>query len=299
MEIKRVDSLNTEYLYGQLLYPVAPLSWLAPLWSFTCGVIASTAWTWTVSSVLRLFLGLLLVGPLLGTVWGAIARVKQCAKPFNSLADNAVSKPAFALPYTLSNSPSYRLSIRLSLLSQWWQEAESLVSRPLVQLATSTIFALTVAAELGWQSLVLTALGLVAAYTTGFSRRQWAFHPVFSISAPLFLDWLLGHVAFAALHPVSIVIALAFALVFCGCFISSQTGQGLAWQVVPQVAAAAILITYGQPVFAAVITLLASPQLLLSQLLGEPKRHGLYFQAVQWQLAFSMFLAAFALGYRP
>nr|MBC7245448.1 hypothetical protein [Chloroflexota bacterium] len=299
MKSRQSSSLDVEHLYGQPLYPAAPLSWLAPLWSFICGVIASANWTWTGSSVLRLFLGLLLAGPLLGTVWGAMMRVRQHIKVLCNLSGNTESNPILTLPYTLSGSTSYRLGVRLSLLSQWWQEAESVVSRPLVQLAASTIFSLTVAAELGRPSLIFAALGIIFAYTMGFSRGRWVFHPVFSISVPLFLNWLLGHVAFAALQPISVVMAASFAFVFCGCFLSNRTGQSVAWQLVPQVVVVVGLVASGQPVIAAIVTLLASSQLLLIQLLWRPERRKQYFQAIQWQLAGSMLLAALALGYKP
>ena len=288
-----------EYLYGQAFYPVTPFSWLAPLWSFLCGVIASAAWAWTSNSVLRLFWGLLLTGPLLGTVWGAGTRIRQHAQQGDCLPDGAEPKSIWALPYTLIGSTSYRFAARLCFLVTWWREAKPVVSRALVQWITGTVFALAVAAQLGQQSIAITALGLVMAYAVGFSRWQWIAHPVIFIAVPLCLAWLLGHAAFAVLNPLSIVVAVCFACVFYGCFITNQIDQGLIWQVMPQAVVIAVLLACNQPVVAAAVTLLGSPQLLLAQLLRTREQRGKYFQAIQWHVAVSMLLTALALRYKP
>lgn len=298
METRRSGALEDGHLYGQALYPAAPFSWLVPLWFLLCGVVASAGWTWTGNSVLRLFLGLLLAGPLLGTAWGVSIHVRSQIGLWNRLSNDTKSNPAFALPYTLAGSVSSRFATRLSIFALWWQEARPVVRKALAQLIASTVFSLTVAAQLGQQSLAITAFALVIAYTIGLSRGQWVCNPVVCISIPLCLAWLLGHAAFATLHPLSFVAAASFALVFSGCFTTNQTGQGLIWQVVPQAVVVASLIACYQPVAAAAIAMLGSPQLLLAQLLKTPEHREQYFRAIQWHLAVSMFLTALALGYR-
>ncbi|MGC8786955.1 MAG: hypothetical protein ACP5Q1_05970 [Anaerolineae bacterium] len=298
METQRSGTLEDEHLYGQALYPVAPFSWLVPLWFLLCGVVASAGWTWTGNSVLHLFLGFLLAGPLLGTAWGASARVRPQTGRWNCLSGDRKSDTVFALPYTLTGSASSRFAARLSSFAVWWQETSPVVRKACVQLIASSVFSLAVAAQLGQQSLAITAFVLMIAYAIGLSRGKWVYNPVISISVPLCLAWLLGHTAFATLHPVSAVVAASFALVFGGCFTTNHTGQGLIGQVVPQAVVAASLVACHQPIAAMAITLLGSPQLLLAQLLRTPEHRARYFRAIQWHLAVGTLLTAAALGYR-
>lgn len=299
MEAMQPSVLDNNHLYRQALYPIAPFSWLAPLWSFLCGVVASGAWSWTGDSALRLFLGLLLAGPLLGTVWAASACVRQQAAPWDCLSSDAQSRSTFVLPYTIAGSMSYRLAMRLSLLAAWWQGAKLALGKTIAQWMASAVFSLAVAAQLGQRSLVVAALGLVMAHIVGFMHGPRILRSLLSISVPLCFAWLLGHVVFAALHPMSALVAASFALVFFGCFMTSETSHGLIVQVIPQAVVVASLIVCHEPMTAVAVTLLASPQLLLAQLLKMPGQREQYFRAIQWHLAVSMMLTALALGHKP
>ena len=330
MKAKRPNSLSNEYLYGQPLYPVAPLSWLAPLWSFVCGVAASATWSWSVSSLLRLLSGLLLVGPLLGMAWSATLRIRRAlglqplrsknqhdglskeastktgrressalklrAGPVDDPAGHTAQRLIPVLPYTLSGSASDRFAVWLSAVLAWWQRVKPRLSRLLLQLAVSTVFSLTVAAQLGQQSLALTTVGLLIAYTSILASGRWTSSFILSISIPLFLAWLQGHAVYNTLHLPSVFVAASFAFTFYSC---SVMGKGLAWQVIPQAVAAAVLVAVKQPLAAAVITLLGTPQVLLAPLLETQLGREKYFRAVQFQLATSMFLTALAIGYKP
>lgn len=298
MEKRSSNVLDNGHFYGQALYPTAPLSWLAPLWSFLCGVVASAAWSWKGDSALRFFLGLLLAGPLLGMVWAAITRLGYQTERQDCLSSSAVSKCTFALPYTVAGSRGYRLATRLSTLAAWWQEAKSVLSASVAQWLAGAVFSLAVAAQLGQRSAVLAALDLVMAHLVGFMGKRQVLRSILSISVPLCLAWLLGHVAFAPLHLVSVVVAISFALVFSGCFITSETGHGLVAQVVPQSIVMVSLIACSQPITAAAVVLLASPQLLLAELLKTPGQREKYFRGIQWYLAISMLLTALALGHK-
>jgi len=302
VETMRPSSLSNEYLYGQPFYPATPLSWLAPLWSFVCGAAASAAWSWTGSHLLRLFSGLLLVGPLLGMAWAASTQTRWRERlvddPPEEMAQNAI----LTLPYTLSGSASHRLGTRLSAVLAWWQQVEPHLGRPLLQLVGSTIFSLTIAAQFGVQSLALTMAGLIIAYAGGLGRGRWASSPIVSVSVPLFLAWLLGHAAYDALRPVSVFAAASFSFSFYGSsLVHKKLDPGvkdLTWQVVSQAAAVVTLIAIKQPVVAAVVALLATPQLLLVPLLRTEHGREQYCRTVQIPLAISMFLTALALGYR-
>ena len=301
METRRPNSLSNEYLYGQAFYPVTPLSWLAPLWSFLCGVAASAAWAWTGSHLLRLLSGLLLVGPLLGMAWAASTQAGWRDRPVDDPPGTVRQKLIPTLPYTLSGSWSHRLGAWLSAAWAWWQQVKPRLGRPLLQLAGSSIFALTVAAQLGQQSLALTVAGLVIAYASGLRRERSSSNLI--ISVPLFAAWLMGHAVYADLRPPSVLAAASFSVAFYGCSLLNKrthaVGGGVAWTTVSQVAATAGLIGVKQPVIAVVVALLGTLQLLLVPLLDTEHGRRQYFRAVQFQLAASMLLAALALGYRP
>jgi hypothetical protein len=289
------------------LYPAAPLSWLAPLWFFLCGVAASGGWAWTGSNLLKLLLGLLLAGPLLGLAWGAVLSLLKGSSTliyrWASMADdppaNAASSTVAKLPYTLPGSASHRLARRLATVLAWWQQAKTDLQRPLLQMTVSTVFALAVAAQLGRASAGLTALGLLAAHASGLSQRHWGLSPAALVSLPLLLAWLLGHAVFSVLRPASAIVAASFALSLAGSFALYRGLKPLAWQIAPQVIAAASLVLVKQPVAAAVVALLGTPQLLLVSLLASPANRERYFSSVQFYLAASTFIAALALGYKP
>ncbi len=308
------EPLNNEYLYGQLLFPAAPLSWLAPLWAFLCGAVASAGWEWTSGHLLRALSGLLLVGPLLGTAWAANVRTHWRATLRDSIkhsatvdsADAPPGRHARALPYTLPGSISHRMAAWLSAASLRWQVLQPRLGRPLLQMSIGSLFAVTIAAQLGQWSLALTIISLSAAYAAGWGPWSWRSKQGVTIFVPVLTAWLLGHVSFGTPQPASGAAAASFAAAFYG-FSSlhrwpEQLGKGLIWQIAAQMTVAATLVYVRQPIIAAAVALLATPQLLLIPLLESPAvtraGHGRYFRAVQLQMLLSMFLAAAALGYR-
>jgi hypothetical protein len=303
VESTRSNSLIAEYLYGQPLYPVAPLSWLLSWWSFLCGVAASAAWHTSSGHVLRLLSGGLVAGPLLGTAWAActrnVWRNGSTEDPPGEAKGNAVA----ALPYTLPGSASAALSARLSALSRWWQRVEPRLGRPLVQLAASTVFALSIAAQLGGQSLLVALASLVVAYTSGMLRWRWAHSPVVTHALPVLGAWLLGHTAYAEVNPLSLLAAVGFSLVV-SCLSAldrrlGPVGQNALFLAVPWALAVASLVGVMQPLAAAAVALLGSLPLLLAPLLETESGRTEYFRAVQLPLAASMIVAALALGYTP
>jgi len=324
VNIQPAESLDKEFLYGQPSYPAAPLSWLAPLWAYVCGVAASAGWTWTDSHLLRLLSGLLLAGPLLGIAWAASTQTQWPKNLVDDPPDNSAQSANMdlpsdwqdaALPYTLSGSSSHRLATWLSAASTRWQTLRAHLEKPLLQLLTSTIFSLTVAAQLGQRNLALTIISLVIACAIGWGRGRWRSSHLVTVSVPLLITWLLGHAAYNTLRPIPVLAAAAFAVAFYGFSVLDQHPerlvQGLIWQIASQTVVVASLIMIRQPLVAAAVALLVTPQLLLLPLLGSPASIGYlinsgqqherrrYFRAVQFQLAASMLLTALALGYTP
>ncbi len=316
-----MNSLNKEYLYGQPSYPVPPLSWLAPLWSFVCGVAASTAWTWTGSHLLRLLSGLLLVGPLLGIVWAASAHTRwrellRGDSPGGSAPDSVPPTESWrstALPYTLPGSSGHRLAVWIAAASVRWRALEPHLGKPFVRLLAGTVFSLTVAAQLGPHNLALAGGGLLVAYAGALGRVRWASHDLVGVSLPIWIAWLSGHAAFNSLHPLSVLVAAGFSVALLGCQLVDKDPErptrGLVWQIGAQLVPIASLTIIRQPLVAAIVTVLATPQLLLVPLLQPSASEAMsirvaadgvqakYFRAVQSQLMLSMFLTALALGY--
>lgn len=303
MENEHHNSLIAEYLYGRPLYPVAPLSWLLPWWSFLCGVLASAAWQVSIHQLLRLLLGGLVTGPLLGTAWAAATRNGwRDDPPGDSPAHDSSASP-LSLPYTLPGSTSAALSGRLSALGDWWQRVEPRLGRPLAQLVVSTVFALAIAAQLGPQSLVVTLASLAIAYTSGLLRPRWTRHPLILPVLPVLGAWLLGHSACAAVTPLSLLAALGLSLsagYLCELDRSGGTAsRNTIWLAVPWALVLTSVIMGMQPLAAALVALLGSLPLLLAPMLDRDTGRERYFLTVQLPMALSMIIAASALGYTP
>jgi len=127
------------------------------------------------------------------------------------------------------------------------------------------------------------------------------------------MAWLLGHSAFHNLHPVSIWAAGCYSAWFYGCTAfgskPESKDRGLFWRVAAQTGAVASLIIMRQPLVAAVVAILITPQILLLPLRDSPSTkdhrglarneqgHQQYFGALQVPLIASMILTALALGY--
>lgn len=306
-----------------------PLPWFSPLWSYVCGVIASSAATappWlgafdsagqvvarfggdgAASSVLRLMLGLLLAGPLLAVAWRASGQIRSSMELAAESANDAPQKLVGYIPYTLPGSASSRFATRLGAVSAWLQQVGPELGMSLLRLGAGTLFSLVVAAELGQRTFAVTAGAILYIYARLLGRRRWAAQrpggraqgaagQLLDHALPIFLTWLIGHATYAAIRAESVLVALCFALVSYGCSQVQRTGDGLLQLLLPQVVVVIYLIIAGQPVTAAGVTLLASSQVLWSPLLEVPAGRTKYFRAVQLPLAIAMLLTAWALGY--
>jgi hypothetical protein len=182
-----------------------------------------------------------------------------------------------------------------------------------VQLLVATVFSLTVAAQLGAHSLALAGCSLLAAYVGGLGLERRDSNGLATVSLPMLIAWLSGHAAFSSLHPLSVVVAAGFAAALFGCSLvgkhPEQPSKGLIWQIGAQLLPVASLSAIRQPIIAAIVALLVTPQLLMIPLpqssanKGMPRNVGAgggrarYFAGVQVQLMLSMFLTALALGY--
>ena len=301
LETTQRSASRDDYLYGRSLYPAAPLSWLAPYWFLLCGAAASMAWTWSGRSLLKLLLALLLVGPLLGTAWAASLQTRWREAFADDPPEDGEALCVATLPYTLPGSLGHRLARWLASLSSWWEQVKPYLGRPVVQLLVSTLFSLAVAAELGPRVLGLVVVGILLVYVGGLSRHRWPKGDLLAVPVPLLLAWLLGHATYQALRLPSAALAACFALTFWGSSaLSKGSGgrlRGLLRQLLPQLAAVCVLVAIRQPVAAAVVGLLSTPQVLLVPLLASAAERERYFGAMQVGLLASMSFAALAVGW--
>jgi len=330
MDILQSNSESQRHLPNgiQALYPVPPLSWLAPLWSYACGVIASSAAIVTLpsgitdstgrtasrfagygGSALLFMLGLLLAGPLLGVAWGASRQIRCYRELATDPPSHAPRKRLGAIPYTLPGSPSHTLASWWGALSTSLQNAAPAIGTAPQRLVASAVFSLVVAAELGQRTLAITTVALLYICACSFSRERRAAQTVehgaqvpttmLDISLPILITWLIGHATHAALRVESILVAASFALLLSGSWHIHQTGKGLLRLLLPQALVIAYFIVDKQPVPAAGLALLASAPLLWSPLLRTPAGQTKYLRALQLPLAIAMLLSAWTLGYGP
>lgn len=281
------------------LYPTPPFSWLAPVWAFACGVAASSGATATGNHLLLFALGLLLVGPLLGTVWRASGQMRFRRRQTENGSAEPPTRAVASVPYTRSGSASEHLASWLGGIAGRFGQIEEESATPLRELAVSAVFAIALAAQLGQRTLVLALAALVCACVRSFGRGRLATNALISISVPVFVNWLIGHAVYTSLRPGSALVAACFALTLYGCSQADKTGKGPLRQLLPQAVTVGYLIVVRQPLVAAICTLLISAQLLWAPLLETQEGRQAYFRAVQAPLAISMLLSAWVAGYWP
>ncbi len=295
---------DNEYLYGYSFFPQSPLSWLAPWWSFACGVLASGAWRWDWASALRGLTGLLLACPLLGTAWAAC--VQHDWRLQAGEADNSQPEPGDrVLPYTLPDSPQSVLATELGRWMRWWSRVRTRLGTPLVRLLVAGGFSLVIALQIGSTSALLVACGLAMAVSSASSllARQ---RQSLSIWMPMLLTWLLGHTTFSALRLNSAVAGWGCAVILVGLSLLDQPDAARndrlgppvsLWPAMGYMVLAAILLAAVQPLAAAVVVMLGTLPLVMAsaRLKGDGPA---FFGPIQWSVLATMLAAGLALGYR-
>lgn len=256
-----------------------PITWFAPMWAFLCGAIASGAVNWTVADVTRVMLGIVMAGPVLCGL----------SQVFNDYFDrhiDAVNEPHRLIPSGL-------VSMR--------------------QVFTTIVVLLLLGVGLGYylgMAVVLCVLGglvfgvLYSAPPVRAKRNGWIGNGMVAISYEG-LAWLAGHLAFAALTPASLIVAILFSIGAHGIMsINDYKGiegdraggirtipvlygpQRAAWLIVGTMMFAQIAVVIGLFVWGLWITALVLIGLIGLQLpvqrkfLSNPTEHYLYFSAV-------------------
>lgn len=275
-----------------------PITWFAPTWAFLCGAIASGALDWSTGSFGRLFLGLVMAGPVL-------CGLSQIVNDYCDSEVDAINEPHRLIPSGLVGLRHVQvLAIILILLG------------------------CTIAMQLGPMVALLVGVGLLFAVAYSMKpirakRNGWVGNALVSFSYEG-LAWLAGHAAFATLTwgSESIWLAVLYSLGAHGIMtvndfksIPGDTRMGInsipvmygkknaAWMVViimaaSQLAVISLLFWWGSPISAGIVTLLLLAQTIpFVRFIRDPEHNAVFFNATAIMLfVWGMLFAAIGVG---
>ncbi|HNR96514.1 MAG TPA: hypothetical protein PKH89_06005 [Anaerolineae bacterium] len=282
--------------FGRELYPASPLSWLAPLWYYGCGVLASGYWRSPDAAILPPFLGLVLVIPLLGTAWRGALSFGQQRLRLQGVSPSDPGPARFQLPYVLPSSAGQRFTSSLARIIHHWRNVRRLLELPLIELGVGCAGALVVAAFLGTPTLWLTLAGAVAAFTIAMASKAPADNTLATVTLPLLLCWLVALSLSGHFYALPVVTGLALAAGPSAFFAVERKGGGLLLQLAPQVLLVLCVLITGRLLAGLVVGLFAFAQVLWAPALGAADRRRRYFQSLQVPWATAMVVAALAVG---
>jgi chlorophyll synthase len=273
-----------------------PITWFAPLWAFMCGAIASGALTWSFDTFWRLFLGIIMAGPVL-------CGLSQIVNDYCDSEVDAINEPNRLIP-------------------------AGLISARHVQVLT--IILLAVGCVLAWYlgPVVALMVGIGLLFAVAYSmkpirakRNGWIGNALVSFSYEG-LAWLAGHATFAVISWHSALLALLYSLGAHGIMtvndfksIPGDTRMGIrsipvmygkqtaAWLVVGKMALTqliviALLVWWGNPVAAGVVGLFLLAQMVpFVRFVRDPEHNAVFFNATAIMLfVWGMLAAAIGLA---
>lgn len=289
-------SASEIYFFGRELFPASPFSWLAPLWYFGCGLLASGYWRAPDAAILPPLLGLVLVVPLLGTAWRGALGVSQRRLRIQTASVADAHSGRFSLPYALPSSPGQRFSAALTRAVGRWQAVRRLLELPLLELGIGCAAAVIVAAVLGVTTLWVTLAGLAVAIVTAFASRRIADNALATVGVPLLLCWMVALSLSGEPGALSTVVGVSLATGASATFVVERTGRGLLLQLTPQVLLAVCVLITGQPLAGLLVGLCAFAQVLWAPALASTERRAQYFQSLQLLWVVVMVASALAIG---
>lgn len=283
-------------LLGRSIELMKPVTWFAPAWAFLCGAVASGGLDWSVNTLGRLALGLLMAGPIL-------CGLSQVVNDYCDRDVDAINQPNRIIP-------SGRITLRhvyiLTVLLTW--------------------VGCSMALFLGSQVALFVGLGLFCALSYSIEpirgkRNGWYGNTLVAISYEG-LAWMAGHAAFGVINGPSITVALLYSLGAHGIMtvndfksmigdaqmgirsIPVQYGKwGAAKMVVATMAAAQVgviglLYMWGHPIAASVVLGLLAIQLVpYVRFIRDPEHNEVFFNATAIMLfVWGMLAAAIGLA---
>lgn len=255
-----------------------PVTWFAPAWAFLCGSIASAASSWSLGDIGRIAIGMILAGPIL-------VGLSQVVNDYCDRDVDAINEPHRLIPSGLVSTRQVFITI-----------------------GALVVLALGIALYLGEQVALLTAVGMLLALIYSApplraKRNGWLGNTLVAISYEG-LPWLAGHLVFAGLTPISLIMAALFSFGAHGIMtindFKSIEGDRLvgiktipvlhgpwwaAWTVILTMSAAQLFVmmtfvVWGRWVAAAIIALLFVLQIPLQRrFLLDPQKEAILFSA--------------------
>ncbi|HMO56858.1 MAG TPA: chlorophyll synthase ChlG [Roseiflexaceae bacterium] len=171
-------------MLGRSIALMKPITWFAPAWAWFCGSIASGATFWSVDSIGRLALGMFLAGPI-------VCGLSQVVNDYCDREVDAINEPQRLIPSGMVSTRQVFATI-----------------------IALTILALGIALILGPAVTLLTAVGMLTALLYSANpvrakRNGWIGSALVALSYEG-LPWLAGHLSFAELTPMSLIMAALF-----------------------------------------------------------------------------------------
>ena len=163
-----------------------PVTWFAPAWAFLCGAIASANVGWSVASMGRMALGILLAGPIL-------CGLSQVINDYCDREVDALNEPNRLIPSGLVST-----------------------AQVFVTIGVLAVLALGNAWALGEKVALLTAIGMVlavvySAHPIRAKRNGWIGNGLVAVSYEA-LPWLAGQLAFGQLTVPSVIVAALYSV---------------------------------------------------------------------------------------
>lgn len=161
-----------------------PVTWFGPIWAFMCGAIASGGTSWELTDMTRVILGMVFAGPIL-------CGLSQIINDYFDREVDALNEPHRLIPAGLVSMQQIAITVVVLFIS-----------------------GVAIAMYLGRGVFILTGIGLFFAFVYSApplraKRNGWVGNSLVAISYEG-LAWMAGHLAFAALTPASVVIALLY-----------------------------------------------------------------------------------------
>ena len=242
-----------------------PVTWVGPTWATLCGVIASNSSArldgrgW-----IRLALLLLLVDGGWGTLWAAVAGT-DWSPAVRQWRHWRSSDPIYPLPYTLPDTLADRLTIWIGQLLSWWRNSLWPTCGPSISAIAATLpVTALLSTMLGTELLLLTGgaiaiMQLTLAWEGGKGSCPAGWDAIVSLALP----WLAGHMAFGTLTLASTAASLAFAVAWAGSTWQASSCTRRALGIGFQLSVVLLLIVLYQPLSAALLVILITPQMAL------------------------------------
>lgn len=161
-----------------------PVTWFAPAWAFLCGSVASGSSSWSLESVGRIALGMVLAGPIL-------CGLSQVINDWCDREVDAINEPQRLIP-------SGQVSVR----------------QVFITIGVLAVAAIAIALYLGQQVVLLTAIGMIlgalySAPPVRAKRNGWLGNTFVAVSYEG-LPWIAGTLSFGVLSWHSAALAGMF-----------------------------------------------------------------------------------------